>query len=82
MFTLIKLCATRYLQVLKQRNVRNPKQRALLITFPGSAHSCLQDCTGFIFHMHTTTSFVAVYQDISQDIQQLRARKSFGERLN
>lgn len=79
---MIELSVTQYLQVLKQRNVRDPKQSALLITFPGFPHSCLQDCTGFIFHMHTTTSFVAVYQDIRQNIQQLRARKSFGERLN
>lgn len=72
----------RYLQVFEQSNVRNTKQSALLIAFSGFAHSCLQDCTGFVLHMHATASFVTVYKDISQNIQELRARKPFCEGLN
>ena len=71
-----------YLQVFEQSDVRNTKQSALLITFPGFAHSCLQDCTGFILHMHTTASFVTVYKDIRQNIQELCTRKPFSEGLN
>lgn len=71
-----------YLQVFKQSDVRNAKQSALLITFPGFAHSCLQDCTGFVLNMHATASFVTVYKDISQNIEELCARKPFGEGLD
>lgn len=72
---------TQYLQVLEQCNVWYSEQSALLIALPGFAHSCLQDCTGFIFDMYASACFVTVYQDIGQNIQQLRAGKPFSEGL-